>query len=272
MLLHGAGLEISRFLKDKEPREFDLVFDVKADGWFNVLKGLGDVPLGATVAFSSIAGRFGNGGQTDYSVGQRPPVQDDLRACATRAPARGASPSTGRPGPTSAWPARGSIPAMMERAGIDMLPAARGIPVIRRELTAGGTRGRDRDRGPPRRPRAGVGRDGRPRSGGSRGGGGGPHGGLRPRASACTTGWRSRPSSTPGQQPFLNDHRIDGTPVLPGVMGIESFAEAAALVLPGFHVVSVENDRLPRPLQVLPGRAARRSASTRSSARTAARS
>ena len=35
VLLHAAGLEISRALADKEPREYDLVFGVKADGWFN---------------------------------------------------------------------------------------------------------------------------------------------------------------------------------------------------------------------------------------------
>ena len=32
----------------------------------------------------------------------------------------------------------------------------------------------------------------------------------------------------PAIQPFLDDHRIEGTPVLPGVMGIEAFAEAPA--------------------------------------------
>ena len=37
----------------------------------------------------------------------------------------------------------------------------------------------------------------------------------------------------PTAQPFLYDHRIDGTPVLPGVMGIEAFAEAALCVHPG---------------------------------------
>ena len=68
VLLHAGGLEISRALPDKEPGEYDLVFDVKADGWFNLLSGLADVPIGATVAFSSIAGRFGNAGQTDYSA------------------------------------------------------------------------------------------------------------------------------------------------------------------------------------------------------------
>ena len=55
-------------LPDKDPREFDLVFDVKSDGWFNLLHAIGDMPLGATVAFSSIAGRFGNAGQSDYSA------------------------------------------------------------------------------------------------------------------------------------------------------------------------------------------------------------
>ena len=67
VLLHAAGIERSHFLPDKDPREFDLVFDVKSDGWFNLLHAIGDMPLGATVAFSSVAGRFGNAGQADYS-------------------------------------------------------------------------------------------------------------------------------------------------------------------------------------------------------------
>jgi hypothetical protein len=44
----------------------------------------------------------------------------------------------------------------------------------------------------------------------------------------------------PKIQPFLYDHQIDGTPVLPGVMGIEAFAEAASCLLPEWHVQSVE--------------------------------
>ena len=45
----------------------------------------------------------------------------------------------------------------------------------------------------------------------------------------------------PAVQPFLYDHQIEGTPVLPGVMGIEAFAEAALRVLPGWHVEAVED-------------------------------
>ena len=140
VLLHAAGIERSHFLPDKDPREFDLVFDVKSDGWFNLLHAIGDMPLGATVAFSSIAGRFGNAGQTDYSSA------NDL-LCKITSSFRTTRPATrGIVIDWTAWggigmATRGSIPKMMELAGIDMLPPEAGIPLIRRELTAGGTRG-----------------------------------------------------------------------------------------------------------------------------------
>ena len=140
VLLHAAGMERSHFLPDKDPREFDLVFDVKSDGWFNLLHAIGDMPLGATVAFSSIAGRFGNGGQTDYSSA------NDL-LCKITSSFRTTRPATrGIVIDWTAWggigmATRGSIPKMMELAGIDMLPPEAGIPLIRRELTSGGTRG-----------------------------------------------------------------------------------------------------------------------------------
>ena len=140
VLLHAAGIERSHFLPDKDPREFDLVFDVKSDGWFNLLHAIGDMPLGATVAFSSIAGRFGNAGQTDYSSA------NDL-LCKITSSFRTTRPATrGIAIDWTAWggigmATRGSIPKMMELAGIDMLPPEAGIPLIRRELTAGGTRG-----------------------------------------------------------------------------------------------------------------------------------
>jgi Polyketide synthase dehydratase len=44
----------------------------------------------------------------------------------------------------------------------------------------------------------------------------------------------------PATQAFLYDHRIDGTPVLPGVMGIEAFAEAALCLHPGWHIDAIE--------------------------------
>ncbi len=239
VLLHGAGLEISRFLKDKEPGEFDLVFDVKADGFFNLLSSLGDAPIGATVAFSSVAGRFGNGGQTDYSSA------NDL-LCKLSSSFRTTRPGTrGIALDWTAWgdigmATRGSIPKMMELAGIDMLPAAAGIPIIRRELVSSSFAGEivegfrlgilakewDETGGldPSAAPIVAA----------------GP---MAARLSAFFLhgGLVVETELDPRVQPFLFDHRIDGTAVLPGVMGIEAFAEAAAALVPGFRVSAVED-------------------------------
>jgi len=53
----------------------------------------------------------------------------------------------------------------------------------------------------------------------------------------------------PALQPFLHDHQIDGTPVLPGVMGIEAFAEAAQWMLPGWHVAALEDVNFLAPIK-----------------------
>ncbi|MBK6405102.1 MAG: SDR family NAD(P)-dependent oxidoreductase [Holophagales bacterium] len=248
VLLHGAGLEISRFLKDKEPREFDLVFDVKADGFFNLLNALGDAPIGATVAFSSVAGRFGNGGQTDYSSA------NDL-LCKLSSSFRTTRPGTrGIALDWTAWgdigmATRGSIPKMMELAGIDFLPAASGIPIIRRELVSSSFAGEiveglrlgilakewDETGGldPAVAPIVAAG----PMSG-------------RRSAFLLHGGLAVETELDPKVQPFLFDHRIDGTAVLPGVMGIEAFAEAAAALVPGFRVASVEDVEFLAPFKL----------------------
>jgi hypothetical protein len=57
----------------------------------------------------------------------------------------------------------------------------------------------------------------------------------------------------PAMQPFLNDHRIDGTPVLPGVMGIEGFAEAALSIAPGWQVEAIEDVDFLAPLKFYRG-------------------
>ena len=243
VLLHAAGMERSHFLPDKDAREFDLVFDVKSDGWFNLLHAIGDMPLGATVAFSSIAGRFGNAGQTDYSSA------NDL-LCKITSSFRTTRPATrGIVIDWTAWggvgmATRGSIPKMMELAGIDMLPPEAGIPLIRRELTAGGTRGEI-----VIGQRLGIMQNEWDATGGLDTSAGetsrsslaqGPMIG-KVASIGLQSGLTIETTLDPTIQPFLHDHQIDGTAVLPGVMGIEAFAEAAQCLLPGWHVAAIED-------------------------------
>jgi NAD(P)-dependent dehydrogenase (short-subunit alcohol dehydrogenase family) len=236
-LVHAAGLEISHFLPDKKPSEFDLVFDVKATGWYHLLSSIGDMPLGAAVVFSSIAGRFGNGGQTDYSAA------NELLAKSVSS-FRNARPGTrGIVVDWTAWAdigmaSRGSIPKMMEFAGIDMLKPANGIPVVRNELEAG-TRGEvvvggslgilmqewDETGGLDASKLQGV------RYGLVNG---------NTISMGVHTGLRLETTLDPREQPFLYDHKIGGTPVLPGVMGIEGFGEISKALFPDWHISAIE--------------------------------
>ena len=240
VLLHAAGLEISRNLPEKEPREFDLVFDVKTTGWFNVWQAARAMDVGAVVAFSSVAGRFGNNGQTDYAAA------NDL-LCKTVSNMRASRPATRAIAlDWTAWggigmATRGSIPKIMEMAGVQVLPPEAGVAWIRRELMSSGFSGEVVVAG-----ELGLMAGEQHASGGVVPGGLAAEGAHGPMVGEVTLsthhGVVDRVTLDPAEQAFLGDHRIDGTSVLPGVMGMEAFAEVASLVAPpGFRVAAVED-------------------------------
>jgi NAD(P)-dependent dehydrogenase (short-subunit alcohol dehydrogenase family) len=252
VLVHAGGIEISRTLPDKDYNQFSLVFDIKADGFFSLLNAAKDMPIGATVAFSSVAGRFGNNGQTDYSAA------NDL-LCKVTSSLRGWRPDT--KGIVIDWTAwgeigmatRGSIPKIMEMAGIDMLPPSAGVPTVRRELVAGSYRGEVVVGG-----RLGILADEWDETGG-----------LdvdkanewlaaqQPRplmlgriiAAKLYSGLEVETTLDPKTQPFLYDHAMDGTPLLPGVMGTEAFGELATVLAPGYRVAAVFDEEFHAPFK-----------------------
>ncbi len=252
VLIHAGGLEISRSLADKDPAQFDLVFDVKADGFFNLLRAAKGMPIGATVAFSSVAGRFGNNGQTDYSAA------NDLLCKLTSSLRRWRPETRGIAIDWTAWggigmATRGSIPKIMEMAGIDMLPPESGVPTVRRELVVGGFRGEivvgnrlgvlgsewdetgglDSERvnqwlAERKPPLVMIG---------------------KVTAAKLYGGLKVETTLDPKVQPFLYDHQMDGTPLLPGVMGTEAFAQLASVAAPGYQVAAVMNERFHNPFK-----------------------
>jgi NAD(P)-dependent dehydrogenase (short-subunit alcohol dehydrogenase family) len=251
VLLHCAGIDVSHSLRDKPQREYDLVFDVKAHGWLNMLAAFGKARRApkCAIVFSSISGRFGNGGQTDYSAA------NDL-LCKSISNLRRLEGTRGVAIDWTAWgsigmASRGSIPKVMEAAGIEMLPPEVGVPVVRRELTAGGAGGEVLVAGSlglllgERHPTGGVDVD---RTAAVLAERGGP---MTGRITGLTPDGvlTVETELDPTRQAFLNDHRIDGTPVLPGVMGMEGFAETAAVLAPGFEVVELDDVELLAPFK-----------------------
>jgi hypothetical protein len=224
--------------------EFDLVFRVKADGLFNLMAATREMDVKAIVGFSSVAGRFGNAGQADYSSG------NDFM-CKTLSWWAASRPgSLGIALDWTAWggigmATRGSIPEIMKRAGIDMLSPVEGLPVIRHALQAGFSG------------EAVVGHKlGILMEPFDKDGGIDPNGSLVARAREKALplpfdnvsfdlhqGMTAEIRLDPKVEPFLYDHAIDGIPVLPGVMGLETFAEAAWLLAPSLRVAALENVR-----------------------------
>jgi NAD(P)-dependent dehydrogenase (short-subunit alcohol dehydrogenase family) len=241
LLLHAAGLLQDRPLPGKEPRMFDLVVDVKSDGWFNLLTAIGDMPIGATFGFSSVAGRFGNSAQTDYAAANDLLCKTTSSFRTTRQQTRGYALDW------TAWggigmATRGSVASIMDALGVEMLPPEAGVAWIRRELTAGTAAGEVVVAGA-------LGMFGENPS---------PTGGLRLDAvsthgtgpmvgevvaATVLDGLTVRTTLDPAEQPFLHDHRYDGPAMFPGVMYMEAFAEVSRLLRPDWHVVAVEDVR-----------------------------
>ncbi len=245
VFIHAGGLLVDRTLPNKEPAQFDLVFDVKADGWFNLMSAAADLPLLATVAFSSVAGRFGNNGQTDYSAA------NDLLCKLTSGLVRARPGARGIAIDWTAWggigmASRGSVPQIMESLGVDMLPPESGVPTVRRELISGNAAGEVVVAG-----RLGAWLEERDPQGGLDAekartflAGRQPRLPLVERITACKLygGVEIETTLDPKEQPFLYDHAPDPeTPWLPGVMATEALAEAAVVLAPGYHVAAVEN-------------------------------
>jgi acyl transferase domain-containing protein/NAD(P)H-dependent flavin oxidoreductase YrpB (nitropropane dioxygenase family) len=67
-LVHGAGIIRDKLIRDKTPEMFDQVLGTKLEGALVLASLLDHDPLRFAAFFSSVAGRFGNRGQSDYSA------------------------------------------------------------------------------------------------------------------------------------------------------------------------------------------------------------
>ena len=135
-IVHGAGLEDSKLVADKAWETFDNVVRVKIDGWSALMNAVeaSQGELRFASAFTSVAGRFGNGGQTDYAA-----ANSILDAEMARLTAKGTcrAVAIGWTGWRDVGMAtRGSIEAVFEAAGIETLPVDVGVQIFVDEALA----------------------------------------------------------------------------------------------------------------------------------------
>jgi len=259
VLIHAAGIEKSRKLESKSMEEFHQVLDVKLDGFFNLfseMRKAGCLPA-RVVFFTSVAGRFGNAGQVDYSAANDGLSKLAAWLNASQPNMQAVSIDWG------AWAevgmaSRGSIPMLMERAGITMMKPAAAAAYVRKELEAG-TRGEvvvAGSLGSMLLVAEGHGLD-TARADAALRAGTPEHAMLSHVVDFDPQGiLHLETMLDPTKHAFLQDHAINGTPVLPGVIGIEGFSTAARHIAStlagrkgGFSVERLEDIRFLAPFK-----------------------
>jgi acyl transferase domain-containing protein/NAD(P)H-dependent flavin oxidoreductase YrpB (nitropropane dioxygenase family) len=132
-LIHGAGVIHDRWLRDKSPEVFDRVLATKIEGALTLAGLLDPDALRFAAFFSSVAGRFGNRGQSDYSA-----ANETLNKLALWLDKRWA----GRVvsliwGPWSGVGMVSDLEGHLGQRGLGMIPPALGAPRLAGELQCG---------------------------------------------------------------------------------------------------------------------------------------
>ena len=257
-VVHGAGLEDSKLVDDKDYDVFDRVVRVKVDGWralLGAVQASGREHPEFACCFTSVAGRFGNGGQTDYAAANS--VLDAEMARLT-ASSNGRGVAIGWTGWRDVGMAtRGSIEAVFAAAGIETLAVEDGVKIFVDEALRGGKRRvlgcgslgmMDRfssfREAPLKLPPGMAATIADP---------------FRfpfvDKVLSVEEGVRLTTQSTLSTEdhPFLIDHAIEGVPYHPGVMALEMFAQSALLLRPSTCLAGFEDVAFGLPVKLLKG-------------------
>ena len=244
-VVHAAGIEVSKLLVNKTEEEFSKVVDTKIVGAANIIETTKDHPLEFFISFSSVAGRFGNAGQADYSAANDMldkmwgTVRSLHPECLVKAVGWSAWADVG-------MASRGSVKTILEIGGVTFIPVKEGVEYAIAEMISGqekevfyaGSMG-PLDKEGAMRWTEGVHQ---------------PYPlGISPLLDSMDTvdGIKIFRRRLDGRREiFLNDHRIMNVPVLPGAMGVEMFSEAAQRVLGGR--VELFDVKFNRPVNVDP--------------------
>jgi NAD(P)-dependent dehydrogenase (short-subunit alcohol dehydrogenase family) len=241
-VIHGAGLIEDKLLLDKTTESFDRVFDTKTVGAFALARALRPGSLRFLVFFSSVAGRFANRGQGDYVA-----ANEVLNKLARRLDAE--------------WPGRvvalawgpwsgggmvsGGVARQFAERGIELIQAAAGRRMFDAELRHGDKAAAEVVIGGGPWPVV----EGRPREAAPGSAAGAPPVDA-PIVSRLIVGRGSALEFTHeldvARDLYLDDHRIDGKPVLPAAMAAELMAEVAGRGWPDLQVARIRGFRVLR--------------------------
>jgi len=232
-VIHGAGIIKDKFITDKNPDSFDQVFGTKTESAFILSRKLRPESLKFLVLFSSVAGRFGNQGQCDYTAANE--VLNKLAIYLNHSwPGRVLSINWGP------WAKTGMVSAELQKQfdqrGIELIPGSIGPQKLDQELRygqkgeveiiIGGGKGlaKAKEDQPILQTRS------------------------LPLISSGDSSLRKSDGTAqlvrtldPSHDLYLRDHQMDGKPVLPVAVAMELMAEVVAQSWPDLEVTRLRD-------------------------------
>ena len=214
-VIHGAGRLADKYIRDKSESDFENVLSVKLDGVLSLLAAIDVYHLDHLILFSSVAGFYGNVGQTDYAIANEI-LSKAAHLFKTNHPKTQVSAIN-----WGAWDSgmvSGELKAQFEAAGISLVNSEGGAAMMVNELNTMYTN----------QPQVII-------------------GGTLPAAvshiGALKT-HRIHRKLKLKNNPFLNHHKIQNNPVLPVVNAVGWMAHSCEEMYPDFRVFKIEKTAL----------------------------
>ncbi|HLE96838.1 MAG TPA: KR domain-containing protein, partial [Candidatus Thermoplasmatota archaeon] len=221
LVLHAAGVEESRRIEDKDAAAWTRTLAPKVDGALHLLVACPEAKT--FVLFGSVAGRFGNQAQADYSA-----ANDALAKLAWLERSRGRDVRVLEWGPwgETGMATRGSTLKVLAAVGVEPIPTEAGVEAFLAEFA-----------GPGRAEVVLAGALGALEA-------------AAPSGPSPVPQVAQPPTLTldPAKDAWLLDHAVEGVPYLPGVYGVALFEDAC-------DGAPLEDVRFEYPVKFLRGRA-----------------
>lgn len=214
-VIHGAGRLADKYIQDKTENDFENVLSVKLDGLLSLLGAVDLHHLDHLILFSSVAGFYGNVGQTDYAIANEI-LSKAAHLFKSNHPKTQVSAIN-----WGAWDSgmvSGELKAQFEAAGISLVNSEGGAAMLVNELNTAYS------------DQAQV-----------------IIGGTLPAAvshlGALKT-HRIHRQLNLAKNPFLQHHKIQNKPVLPVVNAVGWMAQSCENLYPDYSVFKIENTAL----------------------------
>ncbi|GAB2661898.1 SDR family NAD(P)-dependent oxidoreductase [Nocardia goodfellowii] len=217
-IVHGAGVVVDKVIADKSTEDFGAVFDTKVVGLRALLAATADDPIDLMCVFGSVAGQYGNAGQSDYAMANEVLSQVVAVEKARRPGLRAHAVCWG---PWAGGMVGADLAAHMRARGVVLIPPAAGASALLTEIAQGGS---------DERVVICAGDD---------------FGRLTTQPARKLV-WQVVLSSR--THPELWDHQIEGTPIVPVVSALEWFTAVGADRFPDRDQLTLRNLQVLRTL------------------------